>query len=266
MNSTLLKANIKFNWIPFAAILFMIMIYVSAAIAMFNPEDAASIQAVFSMMPEGMVKAFGFDGLGTNLTTYLASYFYGFILLVFPLIYTIIAANSLVAGHVDKGSMAYLLSTPNTRGKIITTQAAYFILSTTALLGFITSIIVVLCAILWPGHLEIGSFLVLNLVTLLLLIAVGSVSFLSSCIFNDAKYSLAFGAGIPVLFVMLKIISEIGSGVEFFKYMSPYTLLDTNKILNNIPYGLILSLVLLFVAACIFALSAYIFKRKNLNI
>ena len=266
MNSTLLKANIKFNWIPFAAILLMIMIYVSAAIAMFSPEDAASIQAVFSMMPEEMVKAFGFDGLGTDLTTYLASYFYGFILLVFPLIYTIIAANSLVAGHVDKGSMAYLLSTPNTRVRLITTQAVYFVLSIAAMLGLIVAIIVGSSAILWPGYLDIGRFMLLNLVTLLLLIAVGSVSFLSSCIFSDSKYSLAVGAGIPALFVMFKLISEIANEVAFFKYMSPYSLLDTNKILNDVPYGLILSLVLIIVSACIFTASVFVFKRKNLNI
>jgi len=266
MNKTLFKADFKLNWIPFSAVVSMIMIYVSVSIAMFNPEDAAAIQAIFSMMPEALVNAFGFNGIGTDLTTYLAAYFYGFILLVFPLVYSIIVANSLVAGHVDKGSMAYLLSTPNSKIKIISTQAIYFVVSIAALLGLIVSAILILSGIIWPGQLELGSFMRLNLVTLFLLIAVGSISFLMSCIFNETKYSLALGAGIPVLFVMFKLISEISEKVEILKYLTPYALLDTTKILDNVSYSTNVSIILIIFSIITFTLSIIIFNRKNLNI
>ncbi len=224
MNTTLFKSNIKSNWIVFVFIFGMLMIYVATAIAMFNPDNADAMQAMFDMMPEGMIKAFGFEGLGTNLTTYLAGYLYGFILIVFPIIYTIIVANNLISRHVDKGSMAYLLATPNTRIKVGTTQALYMIVSVTALLGLITGAIIGLSEAVWGGHLEIGQFLVLNLVTLLLLLTVAGISFLSSCIFNDTKTSLAFGAGIPILFVLFQMLSDISEKVEFLDIYL-YTLL-----------------------------------------
>ena len=41
---------------------------------------------------------------------FLASYYYEFIVLLFPLIYCAIVTNRLVALHVDRGFMAYLLS------------------------------------------------------------------------------------------------------------------------------------------------------------
>lgn len=44
------------------------------------------------------------------------------------LIYVIATAGSLIVAKVDKGSMAYLLSAPITRGRIVRTQAAYLIL------------------------------------------------------------------------------------------------------------------------------------------
>ena len=266
MNKALFKADVEFNWIPFVSVFLMIMIYVATAIAMFNPDDAASIAAVFSMMPETMVKAFGFDGIGTDLTAYLASYFYGFILLVFPLIYTIIVGNALIANHVDKGSMAYLLSTPNTRARIARTQALYFVASIAALRALIVGVMLVLSAVIWPGHLNIGGFLSLNMATLLLLIAVGSVSFLFSCMFSDTKKSLAFGAGIPVLLVMLKIISEIDEKVRFLQYLTPYALLDTGRILNDASYSVFISAILLVFSAVILTVSVAIFNRKNLNI
>ena len=266
MNKTLFKVNMRSNWVMFSFIAFMLMIYTGTAIAMFDPESAEAMKAMFQMLPEGMIKAFGFVDLGTDLTTYLAGYLYGFIIMVFPLIYTVTTANSLVAGHVDKGSMAYLLSTPNTRKKIVTTQALYLIISTVALIAFVTAALILLSVIVWPGNLMIGKFIVLNIITALLLIAVAGLSFLSSCIFSDTRKSLAFGAGIPLVFVILKMISSIGDKVSFLKYFTPYSVLDTNRILNDSSYSLVVGGGLVVAAVIIYALAIAIFSKKDLTI
>ena len=67
-------------------------------------------------MPE-IMSAFGMANTGSTLTEFLSNYLYGFLLLVFPMILEIILANKLVVKYVDIGSMAYLLSTPNSRNK-----------------------------------------------------------------------------------------------------------------------------------------------------
>ncbi len=266
MNATLFKSNIKSNWVIFVFIFGMLMIYVSTAISMFNPENADAMQAMFDMMPEGMIKAFGFVGLGTNLTTYLAGYLYGFILIVFPIIYTIITANNLMAKHVDRGSMAYLLATPNTRIKVALTQALYMITSTALLMILVAGVLLGLSEVIWAGHLEIGKFLLLNLVTLLVVVTVAGISFLSSCIFNDTKLSLAFGAGIPIMFVFFKMVGDISEKVEFFKYFTIYTLLDTDKILEGSGYTLVISLILAGTSAILYILGIIIFNKKSLAI
>jgi len=266
MNKTLFKSNIKSNWGVFAFIVGMLMIYVSTSISMFDPESADAMDAMFAMLPEGMIKAFGFISLGTDLTTYLAGYLYGFILIVFPIIYTIIVANNLVARHVDRGSMAYLLATPNTRVRVGTTQAVYLVGSIAALMIIVTSALVGMSEAMFAGHLEIGKFLVLNLVTLLVLITVAGISFLASCIFSDAKLSLAFGAGIPIAFVMFKMVADLSEKVEFFKYFSLYTLLDTDKILNDSSYVLTISLILVVASVVLYSLGVSIFNKKSLAI
>ncbi|MEX1378266.1 MAG: ABC transporter permease subunit [Eubacteriales bacterium] len=266
MSWTLFKTNMKSNWGIFVFIVGMLMIYVSTAIAMFDPESATAMQAMFDMLPEGMIKAFGFVGLGTNLTTYLAGYLYGFILLVFPIIYISIVANNLIAKHVDRGSMSYILATPNTRIKVAMTQALYLIISLTAMLSFMVGVLIGLSEAIFPGHLEIGRFLVLNMVTLFIILAVSSISFLASCIFSDSKASLAFGAGIPIAFVLFKMLADISEKVDFFRYFSIYTLLNTDKVLNDNKYVMIVSLCLVLASAALYSLGVIIFNKKSLAI
>jgi len=266
MNSTLFKTDLKSNWVIFTFIFGMLMIYVSTSIAMFNPDTAEAMDAMFSMLPEGMIKAFGFVGLGTNLTTYLAGYLYGFILVVFPLIYIAVVANNLVAKHVDRGSMAYLLSTPNTRVKVAVTQAAYLISTLTLLMVLVTGVLVGLSEVLFPGLLEKGRFIILNVVTLFVLLAVSGVSFFASCVFNDTKMSLAIGAGLPVAFVMFKMVADISEKVDFFRYLSIYSLLNTDKILNDHAYVITVSLALLAGTAVLYVVGIAIFNKKSLAI
>lgn len=266
MNKTLFKSNIKFNWGIFAFIAGMLFIYVSTSITMFDPDSAEAMLALFEMLPEGMMKAFGFDGLGADLTSYLGSYLYGFIFLVFPMIYTIMVANKLVAKHVDSGSMAYLLTTPNSRVEIILTQAFYLISSTFILLAFEVGVLVVISESLFPGLLRVGEFLTLNLVTFLVLVVVGGISFLFSCIFNETKYSIAFGAGIPIIFFVIKMVSEISEKVDFLRYFSIYSLVNPDKIMNDGSYTSMVCLILVGVGVILYGSAIYIFNKKSLAI
>ncbi|MCG8484270.1 MAG: ABC transporter permease subunit, partial [Clostridia bacterium] len=123
MNYTLFKATAKANWVILLMITLVILMYVSISITMFDPDNIEKMNAMLDMVPEGMLKAMGFENLGTDLTEYLSNYLYGFIFIMFPMIYCIIVSNKLIAKHVDSGSMAYLLTTPNSRVKIAVTQA-----------------------------------------------------------------------------------------------------------------------------------------------
>ncbi len=266
MNKTLFITNIKSNWGVFTFVAGMLLIYVITSVTMFDPDSAEALLAMFDMLPEGMMKAFGFDGLGTDLTSYLGGYLYGFILLVFPLIYTVMLSNKLVAKHVDSGSMAYLLTTPNSRVQIILTQALYLIISTFVLILFELIVLISIAETMFSGNLEIGKFVSLNLLTYLVLVVVGGISFLFSCIFNDTKNSIAFGAGVPIIMFVLKMISEISEEVEFLKYFSIYSLVNPDRIMSDSIYTITVSIILVGVAAILFGAAIYIFNKKSLAI
>ena len=57
MNWTLFKATLRANWTIALFFALFIMIYVVSSIGMFDPASADALQAMLTLLPEGMVKA-----------------------------------------------------------------------------------------------------------------------------------------------------------------------------------------------------------------
>ncbi len=265
-NKTLFITTLKANWTILLYIILICMIYIVTSVTMFNPDTPEFTETMLQLLPKNMLEAFGFTNMGTNLTSYLAGYLYGFILLVFPFIYTAIIANRLIAKHVDSGSMACLLSTPNTRVRIASTQAIYLFTSTIALYAVIYSAALILSVSIWPGLLDMGLYAVLNLVTLSTALVSASLGFLSSCVFSDTRRSTAFGAGVPLVMIVLKMVSGISDKIEWLKYFTVYSLIDVNRILEGGTYSLFATIILLSVSIVLFASGIIVFNKKSLII
>ncbi|GHU49701.1 hypothetical protein FACS189459_1980 [Bacilli bacterium] len=155
--------------------------------------------------------------------------YYGQMTGFFIMIYTIITANSLVASQVDRGSMAYTLSTPIKRTKVTITQMIYLI---TALftMTMLVAIVNIICFSF--GHnlsLDIEDVLLMAAGCFLLQVTIASISFMASCIFNLSKFSFSLGAGIPVAFYLFSILSQI-SGLEFLRFFTIFTLFDVGEV------------------------------------
>lgn len=263
ISKPVLKATIKQNYTVFLIILAVLMLYLPIIITMYDPETKDSLNEVLKILPKEMVAAMGFDDLGNTLLDFVASYFYGFLILLLPMIYTIIVANRSVASHVDRGSMAYLLSTPNTRARIAITQALYLIVSVSMLIALVTVIGIVVCNFSFPGELDVNGFILLNCGALLLYYALTGIGFLGSCLFNDTKYSLTVGAGLPVAFLLLQMISDVGEATEFLKYFTLYTLFDPAKITSGEGYA-ISFVVLALIAVLTYGAAILSFHKRDL--
>lgn len=259
----LFKATIKQNYIVFIIILMVLMIYLPIIILMYDPATKDSLNDILEILPQGLIAAMGFDNLGVTLVDFVGSYFYGFLILLLPMIYTITVCHRCVASHVDKGSMAYLLSTPNKRTNIAATQALFILISTTAMLAFVTLAGIIISNITFPEELDISAFLLLNIGALLLYYAVTGIGFFSSCLFNDARNSLMVGAGLPVFFLVIQMISNVDEKLKFLKYFTLFTLFDPEKIIQG---GMFLpQFVALFVISVVmYGLAIYVFNKKDL--
>lgn len=130
-----LKGNYKL-WIIFTAILCVF------SVMMIITYDPTLMNTMTDMIKDmGMADKMG-DQLSnmTSLLGTLANSFYSMMAVILPLIFIIITANSLIASQVDRGSMAYLLSTPTKRSTVVRTQGFYLI--TSILCMFLTITIV----------------------------------------------------------------------------------------------------------------------------
>lgn len=264
MNLTLFKATTKANWVIGCIFLAVMFMYLSIIVSMYDPHDMNALNAMLETLPKELVSAMGFGTLATDLTSFIANYYYGFIIIMFPTIYCIIVANRLVARHVDRGSMAYLLSTPNSRLKIVSTQAMYLLVTVALLFGLVTIAGIGISEALFPGQLDMGSFVVLNLCALLTFFAISGICFFFSCIFNDTKYSLAFGGGLPIAFFVINMLSNVSPDFGWLSNLTLFSLFNPSNIIAGDTSIIIPSLVLAGVAAVSYLGGIFIFKDRDL--
>lgn len=265
MNIPLLKLTFKQNYKLFIIFLLILAMYVSIIIGMYNPDDIEALVAMTDAIPKEMMAAFGFDGAITNLTTFLASWLYGFIVFIFPTVYCLILCNKLIVKTVDNGSMVTLLSTPISRKTIVTTKALYSIMTVIILQIFVTILGIVICNSSFPDALDTTAFIKLNISAGLVNLTTMAIAFFFSSLCNLTSQYMIFGAGIPLVSFIFKMIGGITKDIEFFKYISYFSWYDSVELVNggNVTNINIIYLCIIFV---LFLSSVFIFNRKQLII
>ena len=265
INWSLYKQSIKSNYKILLIFLAILTLYITVIIGIYNPTSMNALAEFYESMPEIMAMV-GMNGDSTSLIGFLITYLYGFLFLVLPLVVTIIISNRLIASHVDRGSMAYLLSSPNSRGKIIFTQIKVLATSILMVIAYCTIVTIISCALMHPGELEIGKLLIINLGLLAFHLFIGGICFLSSTIFDETKYSLMFGAGIPFVFYLIQMLANMGGKLENLKYFTIFSLFRPLDIINGKTSAYLMIVILFLMAFILYILSYFIFKKKNLSI
>ena len=265
LNMALYKREMKNSLkllVIFAAV---ISLYVTIIIRMYAPEMMATLDSFYEVMPE-LMSAVGMSAGATSLIGFMISYLYGFILLLFPMLFSILRGNGLIAKYVDKGSMVTLLAAPIKRWKVAVTQMSVLISGILLLILYTTGLEMAVAETSFPGELVLPELLRLNASLLCLHLFIGSICFLASCIFSDTKYSIAFGAGIPTLMYVLQMLANAGEETEAIRYVTFFTLFDAKGIAAGEGGAVIGTLILLMGATVFFTVGTFVFCRKDLYI
>lgn len=139
-SSTIFKQTLKQNWKLWAIFTALTAAIAAVFIAVFDPQ---LVKTLTDSIGDTAIADIAGDRLddATSILGMLGENFYGGLLgAILPLIFVIMTANSLVAQQVDRGSMAYTLSTPIKRTKVVFTQAAYMILSLFAMFAVVVGV------------------------------------------------------------------------------------------------------------------------------
>lgn len=263
MSFPLFKTILKKNWTLLLIFFGVLTMYMTIMVSMYDPNSMESLLSMLEMLPPDLMNAMGFGSMITNLTGYLASWLYGLLMFGFPMVYCIILGNRLVAKMVDNSSFAYLLSTPNSRVKIIVTQGIYALASVVLLFTALFVVGILVSSVMHPGALDIGAFFRLNVTTMLVNQVVMMVTFFFSCLFNDAKMSAGFGSGVPILFLLTNMLGNTSGNLEILSRLSIYGFYDPVELVQGSSIVAI-NLAYAGIALILFAASVVVFNKKRL--
>ena len=261
----LFKRNIVQMVKPLMIFFEVLAMYTGIIIFMYTPSLMSVLGDFQNVMP-GMMQAVGMSGTITSLIGFISVYLYGFIMLGFPMIFIIILGNSLIMNYVDSGSMACLLASPNTRLKIIVTQAISMISGITLLMTLVTAFGIACSEIMFHGELDIKTYIILNACVLLLHLAIAGIVFFSACFFNDSKNFYSIGAGIPLVFFLVNMLANMGGKLENFKFFSLYTLFPKDQIIAGESGVAIYNIALVAIAIVLFSAGIISFTKKDFSL
>lgn len=132
------------------------------------------------------------------------------------------------------------------------------------MLIFITAIGIGTCEGLFPGELDIPVYLKLNGALLLFHLMLGGVAFLPACIYNDSKWYFSIGAGLLVLFFLFRMLGNMGGDLEFFRFLTPFTLFPGSDIVDGREGVLLRCLSMAGTAIVLYGGGIVSFHKKDL--
>ena len=265
INLTLYKRELKGSIrliVIFAAV---ITLYISIIISMYDPKQMALLDGIVESMPEIMA-AVGMKAGAVNLTGFMISYLYGFILLLFPMVFCILRGNGLIAKYIERGSMVSLAAAPVKRHTIAFTQMTVLVSGILFLIIYSTVLQIVCSEVSAPGELEVTELLRLNMGLLCLHLFIGGICFLASCIFSDTRYSVGVGAGIPTFMYVLQVLSNVGGHADKARYFTFFTLFDPDGIIIGDSSAVFGAAMLFAGSIVLYSLGIIVFSRKDLHI
>lgn len=195
------------------------------------------------------------------------------------LIFIVIVGNSLMVDQVDRGSMAYILSTPTKRSAVTNTQAIFLIAAPLILVGT-TCAARLISSFMFYDNVEVAQTLVLYLGMYILVEAIAGICYMGSCFCNQSKKAMAFGGGLTVWFFLASLLGMFGSknmvsigfGVDALGIFNKLTLIGLYDIesiatigTGSLDTAFIWKLCILAAIAVVFyVVGAQRFKKKDL--
>ncbi len=214
-----------------------------------------------------------------DMSSMLNQMYYTIMGLLPLLVYVVVVGNSLIASQVDRGSMAYVLSTPTKRSAVAITQAIYMIVAPFIMIAITCCVKLAMSAAL-TGDPDAAVTITLYFGMYILIEAIASLCYLGSCLFNRSGKSMAFGGGLTVWFFLASLLGlfgsdnlvQMGMGVEALGMFNNLTLIGLFDITaigtigtEAVDLAFVWKLVILFVIA----VAAYVggamrFTKKDL--
>ena len=220
------------------------------------------------------------EKMGTMDSSVMLNQMYYTVMGLLPIFLLIVLlGNSVVVNQVDKGSMAYVLSTPTKRSAVAVTQMIFMIIVPLVVLTPVC-ISKIAATNIFTEDVNVPMIIALYAGMYVLVEAVAAICYMGSCIFNRSRNATAFGGGLAVWFFLASLLGMFGSdmmldmgmGVEILVIFNKLTLVglyDVNALstvgTSNVDMSFLWKLgILIVIAIACYAVGAIKFKKKDL--
>ncbi|ATZ21685.1 ABC transporter permease subunit [Mesoplasma tabanidae] len=255
INKAIIKQHFKSNFILWLILIIMPAIFVNLIV----PLTINQFEGVEELPPiANLLQLAVFTSIGFEI----------------PLIFVIIASNKIMVGEVQTGRITYVVASPLKRTTIINTKIIFMGLS--LFIGFILNLILTIPVISINANkidITLGAYITSLAGMFLLLFMICGITFLASTYFNKAIWSYVVGAGLPILFFIVSMLSSSVDALDSLKYLTLNSLYNRTNVFEfeNGKYILASAdkwigqyLAMLIIGAGLFVASSYVFKSKDL--
>ena len=222
-----------------------------------------SLLLIMTVLQGGMVALISALGQNVEATGIM---FYRMLPSVFSAIYVIITGNKLIAAQIDKGTMAYVLSTSISRLKVAVTQAIFF-LGSIFTMFFVSAgahaLVAKLTLETFTSN-DLNMIINLNLGSFALALAFSGICLLGSCIFNLSKNATAFGGGIVGGFILIFFLPLFSKDLRMFDNFTIVSLFDIDSITRGTSDYLWKVFVLIGIGIVTYVAGIRVFTKKDL--
>ncbi|ACZ39201.1 ABC transporter permease subunit [Sphaerobacter thermophilus] len=223
-------------------------------------DNTEMLDQYLQAFPPAVQAAFGISDMGTFAGFVGAEY----LNVVWPLIvgvFVIMTGAGLVAQEIDRGTVEFWLSVPETRTRLLLGKLGAFLAGIVALVA-ITLLGLVIGGALVGEAIGPAPLLATGVVLLSFPVAVGGYSVLLSSLSSDRGRPAGLAAGITLLFYVLWVVSSLSERWDWLRYLSIFTAFEPQEALasGTIPIGVLV----LFAIGIVSALGALvIFERRD---
>ncbi|AVN64489.1 MULTISPECIES: ABC-2 family transporter permease [Mesoplasma] len=255
INKSIIKQHFKSNFILWLILIIMPAIFVNLIVPLTINQFAGQegLPPIANLLQLAVFTSIGFE---------------------IPLIFVIIASNKIMVGEVQTGRITYVVASPLKRTTIINTKIIFMTL--TLFVGFILNVILTAPVIIMNASkidITFGAYVTSLAGMFLLLFMISGITFLASTYFNKAVWSYVVGAGLPILFFIVSMLSSSVEALEPLKYITLNSLYNRTNVfeiengtntLASANHWIGQYLTMFIIGVGLYVTSSYVFKTKDL--
>lgn len=263
MKFSTIRYLFKSNVIVFVAISVILSFYMSTIMMMFDPNTTDAMMAYIEVLPEALVRALNFQMVDFSFLGFLSGYYYGFLAMTFPLIFSMMYMYKVLAKSMDDHSITHFLTSGQSRGN----HLLHVVVTYVGLLTIMITVLVTLSYVITPAMFEgvvlDARFLMINVYLLIFHLMMGMVMLTASALIPTASVALGTIIGLPLLSMGFDMVARLGEELSWLRFVSFHTLFSADKVVLNQSIAFELTLMTLIGIACL-TLTWIRFKRRDI--